>query len=297
MNAMFADRAGQVYDPFGGMADLGAGRVRFVGNPLKRIEEDVLRLLRFFRFHAHYGRPPMDPAALAACRRMAPRLETLSGERVAGELVRLLQAEHPAAVLITMRTEGVLAHVLPEAEELPRLKVLCWLESRAMVRSSVAPDPIRRLGAILRTDAAGARRAAERLKLSNTQAHRVIAIAAPVVAMDADMDPPSVRRALRRLGADTVRDLALAAWAEERSGAGRTAAARTAQWMALLDIADAWQPVALPVRGQDCLDLGLARGKGIGPLLAAVEGWWEENDYRPGRTDCLARLKELAAGR
>ena len=89
----------------------------------------------------------------------------------------------------------------------------------------------------------------------------------------------------------------LTAWAQERSDAAHAVAARTALWMTLLDTVDAWQPVALPVRGQDCLDLGLARGKDIGPLLAAVEGWWEDHDYRPGRDECLAKRREVAAGR
>ena len=294
MNAMFADLEGRIYDPFHGLADLAHGRVRFVGDPVRRLDEDVLRLLRFFRFHAHYGRPPMDPTALAACRRAAPRLETLSGERVAGEIVRLLQAEHPAAVLLAMRIEGILSHVLPEATAFGRLKVLCWLETRAMVRPSVAPDPLRRLGAMLEADEAGIRRATGRLKLSNAQAERVLAIARPPLAIEAAMAPPAARRALRRLGPDVFRDLVLCAWAEERSRAARPVPARSAQWMALLDAADSWQPVALPVRGQDCLDLGLARGQAIGPLLAAVESWWEDQDYRPGRDACLAKLREVA---
>ena len=126
--------------------------------PMQRIEEDVLRLLRFFRFYAHYGRPPMDPAALAACRRHGARLATLSGERVAGELVRLMDAPDPAAVLIVMHAEGILAPVLPEATAFGRLKVLAWLESRALVRPGIVPDALRRLGAVLDTDADGARR-------------------------------------------------------------------------------------------------------------------------------------------
>ncbi|MDA8230766.1 MAG: CCA tRNA nucleotidyltransferase [Magnetospirillum sp.] len=294
INAMFADPQGRIYDPFGGLADLGAGRVRFVGDPVRRIAEDVLRLLRFFRFHAHYGRPPMNRAALTACRRMAPRLSALSGERVAGELVRLLQAPDPAEVLIVMRAEDILQHILPEAHALDRLKVLTWLETRAMVRESVGPDPIRRLGAMVTADAAGAKAIAERLKLSNTQAVRLSAIVAPPVAITAGMDTPAVRRILRRIGPDRFRDLALVAWAGERSRANGASSDATARWMAMLDAADSWVPVALPVRGKDCLDLGLARGKAVGALLTDVERWWEDRDYRPGREECLAKLKELA---
>ena len=297
MNAMFADRQGRIYDPFDGLADLGAGRVAFVGVPQKRLEEDVLRLLRFFRFFAHYGRPPMDDAALAACRRMAPRLATLSGERVAGELVRLMQAPDPASVMLVMHGQGVLAHVLPEAKAFGRLRVLSWLESRALVRPSLQVDSIRRLAAVLETDAEGAARVADRLKLSAAQGRRLIAIAAPRMSVSAAMSAPGARRALRRLGADTFRDLLLTAWAEERSNDGHPSSEETARWVSLLDMADTWVPVELPVRGADCLELGVPKGPEVGRLLGLVENWWEDRDFRPDRRDCLALLGELAAKR
>lgn len=295
MNAMFAAPDGRVFDPFDGMADLGAGRVRFVGNPLRRIEEDVLRLLRFFRFFAHYGRPPLDPSALAACRKLAPRLKELSGERVAGELFRLLSAPDPASVLLTMHAEGILAHVLPEAHEFGRLRVLVWLESRAMVRDHVVPDPLRRLAGMLRTDADGARAVGNRLRLSADQTRRLAEIVAPAVAMTSSMDLPTARRALRRLGSERFRDLVLVAWADRRAIEARLSSYETAAWTDLLDLADTWEPVALPVKGADCLDLGVPRGPAIGNVLGEVEAWWEQEDYRPDRAACLERLRQAVA--
>lgn len=292
MNAMFADSQGRVYDPFNGLADLAAGQVRFVGDPMKRIDEDVLRLLRFFRFHAHYGRPPMDRKALVACRKLAPRLTELSGERVAGELIRLLQAPDPAAALLVMKSEGILAHVLPEAEELGRLKVLTWLESRGLVRPGIAPDPLRRLGGILRGDTAAILAVGDRLKLSAAQTARLVSVAVPKVAVHDGLDQIQARRALRRVGADTFRDLALVAWADAKSRSGMTHSQETSRWVRLLDWADAWQPVELPVRGADCLELGVPRGPAIGQALARVEAWWEECDYRPDRDQCLQRLRQ-----
>ncbi|MCA1909415.1 MAG: CCA tRNA nucleotidyltransferase [Magnetospirillum sp.] len=291
MNAMFADSQGRVYDPFNGLADLAAGQVRFVGDPMKRIDEDVLRLLRFFRFHAHYGRPPMDQKALVACRKLAPRLVELSGERVAGELIRLLQAPDPAAALLVMKGEGILAHVLPEADELGRLKVLSWLESRGLVRPGIAPDPLRRLGAILHGDTAAIQAVGDRLKLSAAQIARLVSIAVPKVEVHDGVDQVQARRALRRVGADTFRDLALVAWADAKARSGMTHSQETSRWLRLLDWADSWQPVVLPVRGADCLELGVPRGPAIGQALARVEAWWEERDYRPGRDECLDRLR------
>lgn len=293
MNAMCADPQGHIYDPFNGLADLGAGIVRFVGDPLRRIEEDVLRLLRFFRFFAHYGRPPMNAAALDACRRMAPQLVTLSGERIAGELVRLLQAPDPASVLLVMHAEGILAPILPEAREFGRLKVLSWLETRALVRPTVHADGIRRLGALLRTDAAGIAIIGERLKLSSVQIKRVEAIAVPRLAVWRGMEENAARRALRHVGADEFRDLVLCAWASERALEAHPKADETAQWTRLLDLADSWQPVRLPVQGADVMALGVPRGPAVGHALAEVDRWWEAADYRPGRQECLDRLRQV----
>jgi poly(A) polymerase len=295
MNALCADPQGRIYDPFNGLADMGAGVVRFVGDPMKRIEEDVLRLLRYFRFFAHYGRSPMNAPALAACRKMAPELVKLSGERVAGELIRLLQAPDPASVLLVMHSEGILAHILPEACEFGRLRVMSWLETRAMVRPHVGVDGIRRLAAMLRVDAAGAQAIGERLKGSGEQTARIIAMAAPKVAVGRDMDERAARRALRRLGAETFRDLVLFAWAGERAAEAHSRSEESAAWMGLLDLADVWQPVELPVRGADAIDLGVPRGPAIGRALAEVEHWWEENDFRPDRDHCLERLRAVVA--
>lgn len=293
MNAMFADPQGRIYDPFGGLADLGAGHVRFVGDPFRRIEEDLLRLLRFFRFFAHYGRTSLDSQAMAACRKLAPRLVELSGERVAGELIRLLQAPDPALVLLVMKTNGILAHVLPEAVEISRLKVLTWLESRAMVRDTIHPDPLRRLAAMLSADAVGIAAMGERLKLSAAQTGRILSIVCPQVDVRMDMDRRTARRALRRVGADTFRDLVLVAWADHRSRSGLLDSRESRMWQDLLDQADHWQPVELPVRGADCLELGVPRGPAIGQALARVEAWWEEADYAPDRAACLERLQHI----
>ena len=132
---------------------------------------------------------------------------------------------------------------------------------------------------------------AERLKLSAVQTRRLVAIAHPPIRVEAAWDARAARRALRQLGPDGFRDVVLTAWAGERSRGER---GNTAGWTALLDAADVWRKPILPIRGQDVIDLGLPRGPAIGTLVAAVERWWEDDDYRPGRAECLARLRELA---
>jgi len=297
INALSADPAGRIFDPFNGLADLGAGRVRFVGAPLRRIEEDVLRLLRFFRFHAFYGRgAACDRAALAACRQMSPHLADLSGERVAAELLRLLGAEDPATILLVMQGEGVLAALLPEGDDITRLRQLAWLERRGLVRPDIRPDPLRRLAALLGPTPEAARAVAARLKLSGVDRDRLVAMAAPQVTVTPALDPALRRRALRRLGGALFRDLALLGWARHRIGLAHVDPADSAGWVALLDEAAAWVPVTLPLRGRDLLALGVPAGPAVGQVLARLDQWWEDNDFRPTRDECLEAARRALAG-
>ena len=207
-NALSCAPDGDLFDPFDGVADLRAGLVRFVGDPRARIREDVLRLLRFFRFYAHFGRPPPHPESLAACTELAPLLPTLSGERVRAELLRLLEAPEPAPVLQLMTHVGVLPFLVPEAKRLDRLAAIPELETRYAL-----PDPVRRLAAVLDTDTAGVRALAERLKLSNAERDRLVALTG---RPDLGSDKQGMRRALYRIGAGRYRDFALLAAAESR---------------------------------------------------------------------------------
>jgi poly(A) polymerase len=280
MNALSAEPDGTVHDPFGGIPDLEAGRVRFVGDAEARIGEDVLRLLRFFRFHAWYGRGEPDKVAIAACSRLAPLLPTLSGERVAAEILRLLMAPDPATAMALMRDHGVLQHFLPELSEIERLRMIVLIEDETGNR-----DAIRRLAALLPRETAAALAVAQRLKLSNADRDRLAALASPANAITPPLDERARRSALHRLGADLFRDLVLLDWADQPAAAKRH--------RELLAAAEAWTPVVLPVKGQDLLDLGILAGPEVGRLLAEIERWWEEGDYRATREDCLSKLRAL----
>jgi poly(A) polymerase len=247
--------------------------VRFVGDPATRIREDVLRLLRFYRFHAHYGRGEADAAARAACRAAAPLLPSLSGERVAAELLKLLRAPDPVPVLAMMDEDGVLPVLLPEARRLDRLRRLVPLEP--------APDPLRRLGALLQVDHDGALAVADRLRLSNLQRERLADMADPPWPVSLDGDERTQRRALHHLGRARYEDAVLLLAAES----GARARAR-----ALLALAEAWQPVTFPVKGRDVMALGVPPGPAIGRRLAELEAWWEAGDFRADRRACLAEL-------
>jgi len=294
INALSATPDGDVYDLNDGISDLAHGRIRFVGIAKQRIAEDVLRLLRYFRFFGSYGRPPADLDAIAACRSEAPKLASLSGERVRDELLKILMVPNPADLAVTMRGLGVFTYILPEAGDVGRLRMLTWLETRAIKIDSVAPEPLRRLAALLGTDAAGAEVAARRLKLSNRDTLRLVGLVAPPADVGPAMDDAALRRALHRLGPATVRDLALLAWAGELAITPRIPTAKTQKWIAILEACDTWTGAVFPLSGDDVKALGISEGPAVGELLAAVEAWWEDGDYRASRDDCLAKLKSLA---
>ena len=292
-NALSATPDGDVYDPYDGISDLAHGRVRFVGLADDRITEDVLRLLRFFRFFGTFGQPPMDQNALAACRSHADKLSGLSGERVRDEMFKILLAPEPADLAVTMRGIGVFDPILPEAGDIGHLRMIDWLETRAIRIATVKPDPLRRLAALIATDAEGAGQVAERWRLSNRQTLRLVTMAAPPVVPDPDMADADQRRALHQLGPDTVRDLALLAWAGELSITPRLPRPRTEGWIALLEACDGWQGVTFPLNGADVTALGIAEGPRVGDLLASVEDWWEQGNYAAGRGQCLDKLQSL----
>lgn len=300
MNALFLNPYGEprgmedgaIFDPTGGLEDARAGRVRFVGDAETRIAEDYLRILRFFRFHAHYGRGAADGAALKACTKLAAHLAALSAERVRNELFKLLAAPVPATVVALMRGAGVLQVVLPEAAAPAALENLVPLE-----REFDRADAVRRLAALVPPSAETAKQVAERLKLSNADTGRLTALAGQgadgLRPTTASADAAVLRRMLRRSGAGRVRDQVLIDWA--RSRGNRSDAAVEAGYRALLASIALWTPVVFPLKGADVMALGVPNGKWIGDLLRSVEEWWEERDYAPDRAQCLAELRRRVA--
>lgn len=296
-NAMSCSADGCLFDPFGGRADLAAGRVRFVGDPRTRIEEDYLRLLRFFRFQAHYGRVPPEPSLLSVMAALAPRLRTLSGERLRAEFLKLLAAEDPLPVLAAMQEHGILAAFLAEAGGLTVLARLLAF------RQSASDDPILRLAALLPPDAKAAAAVAERLRLSGAeslvlgrladpppdlhQARRVLEGAEGSSegqrgAPDAGL---ALRFALYHHGPAAVREDLLLEAARRALPAGHLEAP-------LAQIAD-WRQRTFPLNGSDVLALGVTAGPEVGELLRRTVDWWIAKDFAPKRAACLAELQRL----
>lgn len=295
INALSATPDGAVYDYFDGLAHLHHGRVVFVGRAQARIREDYLRILRFFRFLARYGRPPVDQEALKACQMLADGLDGLSGERVREELLKILETDAAADVLLLMRGERILAHVLPEAAEFGRLRQLVFLETRGLRMPDLEVDPLRRLASVLAegTDVVAL---GDRLKLSNPQAERLAAL------MDGAVRPwPTLGRLerqalLRRAGREGVRDRALILWSGQRALEAHVGAQRTAEWVALLEDAATLPIPEFPLRGRDLLDLGQTPGPAVGRLLAELEAGWEAGGYATDRDGLLAEARAKLTG-
>jgi poly(A) polymerase len=273
-NAMSMRADGEVFDDHGGWDDAKAGRVRFVGVAADRIQEDYLRILRLFRFLAWYGRAPLDDVTLQACRTHVGGLARLSAERVQQELAKLLAAPRPYEAMKLMADCGVLSAVLPEARD---IAVLTRLQTTA--------DWLLRLAALL-CDAAAATAVAARLKLSNVERDRLLALTDVDPVLSDRTDPQTLRRALYHLGGTLTADRILLAWAKDP-------AAEPGPWRALLSAAAAWEPKTLPVRGEDVLGFGIKPGPEVGRLLAAVEEWWIGSGFSPSRAETLDHLKSL----
>ena len=271
INALSADAAGKVHDYFGGVDDLAAGRVRFVGDPRQRIHEDYLRLLRFFRFHADYASGALDATAVAAAKELAPNLKSLSGERLRQETLRLLTARRGPDVWGEMLGLGIVQHYLPWATSLDRLRWVAELEQR----HGLASDSIRRLAALTMTGCGP--EVAETLKLSRAEGDRIIALDATRDPFDAS-SPQAVRRQIYAWGNDGARDRLLLDWLDRIDGAAGSEA---------LAIVESWPRPRFPIKGIDVMKMGVPEGPQIGEILQRVERWWIERDFAPDRAACL----------
>jgi poly(A) polymerase len=269
INALYADPvSGEVIDHVGGEADIAARRVRFIGAPLQRIAEDHLRILRFFRFHARFGEGQPDAAALHACSARANDLMALSRERIADELLKLLGLPDPSPTLALIVERGILLPVLPELVSDAATKVAAL--AKAETEAAVAPDPLRRLAAILPRDPDVGAKVAARLKLSKKARKRL------ATAADPDLDSSPHALAYRHGTESAIDRLLLAAQSAE--------AASIASW-----------PIPrLPVGGGELVRRGVPEGPDVARLLRSVENKWVAAGF-PGGDPLDAIIKEALA--
>jgi poly(A) polymerase len=283
MNALYATIDGEIFDYHGGVEDLIAGRVRFVGDAGQRIREDYLRILRLFRFHAWYGKGDLDADALHAAAAAKAGLAQLSGERIAKEMLRLLECPNPVPSLRLMAASGVLPELLPYVLQLPRLENLVLIEAE----NQFAPDAVLRLTALLPDETDVAQAVGERLKLPGAERARLEGLAAAKEKIAAHLSAADVRRLLYRIGTARLRDRVLLSWAASPRGAGAI------QWRMLLSIAESWERPRFPLTGREAMAAGVPEGPEVGRVLSAVEAWWLEEDFLPDQDALMDKMKSI----
>jgi poly(A) polymerase len=287
VNALYADAIGDVHDYVGGLADIDTATIRFIGDAATRIEEDHLRILRFFRFFAHYGRGRPDAAGLKACAAARSRLQSLSVERVWAELKKLLSARDPGRALLWMRTAGVLTDVLPESEKWGIDAIPGLVAAEAAYGWS--PDPLLRLAAIIPPVDSRVEAMADRLKLSG--AERAVLVDWAVAAeIKPDLSEKDLRVALYgagKIGAIHRIKLALAGQVSKGDD-DLDALARRGGLKRLLDLADAWEKPVMPVKGSDLIEKGFVPGAEMGAALKRIEERWIASDFKADKQTLLS---------
>jgi poly(A) polymerase len=289
INALFLARDGSVIDFVGGLKDIAARRVRFIGDPDARIREDYLRVLRFFRFHAAYGEGAPDAAGLAACIRARGELALLSRERVRAELFKLILAKHAVPALAVMAESGLLGSVLGGV---PLLASFANMMKAEQVLG-LAPDAVRRLGALAVFVVEDAERLRERLRLANVEFRRLESIGERWWQVSPDRGEPAARALLYRAGAENFRDRALLAFARSQAKADDKI------WHELITLPASWTPPKFPLAAKDFLDRGVAKGPSLGKALARAEKAWIEAGFpaERSRLDSIADEVVKAAGK
>jgi poly(A) polymerase len=286
INALSIDLEGRVHDYAGGLADLEARRVRFIGDPGQRIREDYLRILRFFRFSARFGEGELDAEGFAATIRERDGLAILSRERVRTELLKLLAAPRAGEVLTTVCEAALLAGPLAGIADPARLRRLTAIEAAR----AEPPDPLLRLAALSVWIGEDAERLRDRLRLSNSEHDRLSTLARSLESLHGAREPPSLgglRELLFERGRQGARDAinliqvdaGVVASDERFSHAWRF-------------VSDTPQP-RLPFSGADIVARGVGPGQRVGIVLKNLQASWIRAGF-PKEPDVLARLMEAA---
>ena len=286
INALSVSPDGVVHDYVGGLPDIAARRVRFIGSAASRIAEDHLRILRFFRFHAAYGEGAPNPEGVAAAIAGRAGVQFLSRERVRMELFKLVVAKQALAALGVMTKSGLLDPVLGGVPLLAGFGKMVEIE--AMLGFS--PDPVRRIGALSALVVEDADRLRERLRIANVEHERLWSMADGWWRLSPAWDEQRARILLYHVGRERFTDRVLVAWARFR------ASDADASWRRLATLPARWTPPAFPLRAVDFITRGLPKGPRLGAALAAAEEAWTAAGFPLDHT-ALAAIADAASAR
>jgi len=268
INGLSVGADGVVHDYVGGLSDIAAKRVRFIGDPKLRIAEDYLRILRFFRIHAAYGRGEPDRAGYLACIGGSAGLAGLSAERMRMEMLKLMVAQGAVTAVVAMADGGLLLPIFGGVAYTGAFAAMIAAEHAL----GLPPNAIRRLGALAVALSEDARRLAARLRLTNNETKALDSMGHRWWRM-AGMDEARARRRLYRLGAERYRDRLMLAWA--RDGAR----ASSASWRHLATLPDRWSAPKFPLKAADFVGRGIDAGPALGHVLGLAEDAWLAADF------------------
>lgn len=285
MNGLSAGLDGVVHDHVGGLPDIAARRVRFIGEPSQRIAEDYLRILRFFRIHAAYGTGEPDRVGYLACIKGRDGLATLSAERLRMEMLKLAAAGGALAAIVAMEDAGLLLAVIGGVAYRGALKAMIAIERDLGLK----PDGVRRLGALGVAISEDAKRFSQRLRLSNAETKQLDGMGHRWWRMVA-MDDSRSRRLLYRLGPETYRDRLMLAWA--RSGE----AVSPERWRELATLPERWSAPKFPLKAADFVARGVPEGPALGQALGLAEDAWLAQNF-PADAATLAAIADQIAAR
>ncbi|MDE1933264.1 CCA tRNA nucleotidyltransferase [Bradyrhizobium sp.] len=285
INGLSVDAEGCVHDYVGGLEDIAARRVRFIGEPSMRIAEDYLRILRFFRIHAAYGAGDPDRAGYLACIGGRAGLTNLSAERIRAEILKLMVADGAVGSVQAMVEGGLLLPIFGGVAYTGPFAAVLSIEQAL----GLAPDPIRRLGALAVAVTEDARRVASRLRLSNAETKTLDSMGHRWWRLGG-MDEARARRRLYRLGEERYRDRLILAWA--RSGERSD----DASWRELATLPARWAAPKFPLKAADFLARGIAEGPELGRALALAEDAWLAAEF-PLERPSLDAIADQAVAR
>jgi poly(A) polymerase len=286
INALYCTRDGVIFDPLEGLPDIRTGTIRFIGDAEARIGEDHLRILRFFRFFAWYGRGRPDAAGIKACAKMKEKLKVISTERIWAELSKLLAAADPGRALLWMRTTGVLGVVLPETEKwgIDLIPHLTAFEADARRK----PDALLRLMAMVPPDPQRITAMARRLRTSKREEKRLLAWTMCQLP-DSLGDHAELAKALYRGNPNAIRDR-LALEAARLRSRDDNSPEQIATVTAAFEYAEGWKRPEFPLVGEDMIRSGMQKGPELGRMLRKLEDDWVESGFELGKESLLSRL-------
>ncbi|CAN5380952.1 CCA tRNA nucleotidyltransferase [soil metagenome] len=285
INGLSVSADGVVHDHVGGLADIETRRVRFIGDPDRRIAEDYLRILRFFRIHAGYGAGAPDREAYLACIRGRAGIAGLSAERVRMELLKLLVADGAMDAVEAMADGGLLLQILGGVGYLGAFRAM--ISAEAMMAQK--PDAILRLGALGVAVTEDAKRLATRLRLTGVENKALDSMGHRWWRL-AGLDESIARRRLYRLGEGRYRNRMMLAWA--RAGLG----ADPGPWKHLVTLPERWQAPVFPLKAADFMARGIARGPALGHVIALAEDAWLARDF-PLAPDAVTAIADETVAR